>query len=325
MKLTYKQAVVGQLGGKDPERKSIHSPVLCRDEKSIGAIMNGVRSDPNVAQPYTPGTIQLPGVKWTGHQNLESDINVKMGLAEKLQEGSNQMHRGGGKEGKSPPWEGKSKPWEGKKRTWSRNSQREQRRIIEQGFGRKEHDASSVTNNDSKEQDACMTRNEPQQKLTADMAVGTLSTTDSSVIKETRSGCSTTSSLTKYIAASGSGRALSTPMEITETGLPAGCSTIGGTERNFIPPQNKGSHHVFERSQCERKGIPVVSAKSLENAEEKSWSSSSGQNVSAGLRSWPIFPNKKTVYFFPKTLNLPNYAFDMVYYQDPGKFCQQIW
>ena len=32
------------------------------------------------------------------------------------------------------------------------------------------------------------------------------------------------------------------------------------------------------------------------------------------------FPSKKTVFFFPKTLSLPNYTFDMVYYQDTGKF-----
>ena len=122
----------------------------------------------------------------------------------------------------------------------------------------------------------------------------------------------------KYIAATGSGGSggISTSVEITETALPAGCSTIGKTEKNFFPPQNKGSL-VLGKTRDERKSIPVVSAKTFD-AEETSETSSQNLTV-CRLSSWPTFPNKKTVYFFPKTLNLPNYTFDMVYYQDPGE------
>ena len=60
--------------------------------------------------------------------------------------------------------------------------------------------------------------------------------------------------------------------------------------------------------------------KTLTNLVEEKRLSTSSQNVSAGLTRWPTFPNKKTVYFFPKTLSLPHYTFDMVYYQDHGEF-----
>ena len=282
-KLTYKEAVVGRGGGeKDLERKSIHSVGLSRDEKSIGgAIMNGVRSAsrqplPYIPQQHTPWPKNLPGVKWTGQQNLGSDCNVKIGLAANFEDRSYQCHRGGEGEGKSPPWKGEKRAWPGN--TNSHQVGREQRRSIEQGFGGKEN-ASHVTSNDSG---------------------------------------SSRSRLTKYVGGAGAG-GLSTPVEITEASLPAGCSTIEGTEKNFIPSQNKGSSYMFERIQSEKKSIPVVSAKSLHDLEEKRLSTSS-QNVSAGLTRWPTFPNKKTVYFFPKTLSLPHYTFDMVYYQDHGEF-----
>ena len=298
--LSYKEAVVGRRAcEKDLERKSVHYPGLCRDEQSIGgAMMNRVRGDFCQPLPYIAQhpSRKLPGVKWPGQQNLASDCNGKIELAENLQDGSNQVHQGGGRKGESPPWEGeknKSPPWEGEKG----KSQSKARRSIEQGFGGTEHDAS-------KEQGACVTL--------------------SRVTKETTgSGSSSTSRLTKYIAATGSGGGFSTPLEITETALPAGCSAIGGTEKNFVPPQNKGSLVFEERT----RSIPVVSAKTLD-AEEKRSSTTRSQNESAdggGLASYlPTFANKKTVYFFPKTLNLPNYTFDMVYYQDPGESGQQI-
>ena len=74
----------------------------------------------------------------------------------------------------------------------------------------------------------------------------------------------------------------------------------------------------------EKKSIPVVSAKTPD-AEEKSVISTGRENVSGGWLTscLPTFANKKTVYFFPKTLNLPNYTFDMVYYQDPGESGEQ--
>ena len=281
-KLTYKEAVVGRgAGEKDLERKSIHSVGLSRDEISIGgAIMNGVRGDSSQPLPYLPQQHtfwprKLHGAKWTEQQNLGSDCKVKIGLAENLEDRSDQLHSGGG-------WVGKSPPWKGEKRAWSSNTNshrvgREQRRSIEQDFSGKEN-ASFVTNNDSG---------------------------------------SSKSRLAKYVGGAGAG-GLSTPVEITEASLPAGCSTIDGTEKNFIPSQNKGSSYMFEKNRGEKKSIPVVSAKSVDDVEGKK-SSTSSQNVSAGLTRWPTFPNKKTVYFFPKTLSLPHYTFDMVYYQDPGE------
>ena len=293
--MSYKEAVVGKAAAceKGLERKSFHFPGLCRDEQSIGgAIMNRVRGDFCQPLPYIPQ--EHASRKLPGQQNLGSDCSGKIELAENVHDGSNQLHRGGG------GGKGKSPAWEGEKRAWSSKSQIEGRKSNgSEGFGGTEHDPSS---NDSKEH-ACVTL--------------------SRVIKET-TGSGSTSRLTKYIAATGGGcGALSTPLEITEKA--AACSTLGGTEKNFFPPQNKGSL-VLERTRGERKSIPVVSAKALD-AEEKRSSSTRSQNVSGGCTltsCLPTFPNKKTVYFFPKTLNLPNYTFDMIYYQDPGESGQQI-
>ena len=83
-----------------------------------------------------------------------------------------------------------------------------------------------------------------------------------------------------------------------------------GTDKNFFPLQKKDASF-------ERKHIPVVSVRMFDEEEENL---SSSQNEFVPRWAGGGFPNKKTVFFFPKTLSLPNYTFDMVYYQDSGKF-----
>ena len=291
-KLSYKEAVVGRKGEKGLEVKSVHSLGICGDKKSIDAIMNVVRGGGDLEESCQPPTFfpkqhpsgpqKLPDLKWAGDKNLVSDCDRKTWLSENLKDGI----RGGGGELKSPAWEVK-------KRAWSRTGQQwvgiDQMRNTQQGFGGK----ASLANKDSNKQRFDTVGQQQSSRL----------------VKEITSGSSSSSRLTKHI-----GGVLSGSSEIRELSLPAAGSSIGG--KIFIPSQHKGSTCSLERKSNERRNIPVVSAKSLLEEEK----AGRLQAVSP-LSSWPTFPNKKTVYFFPKTLNLPNYTFDMVYYQDPdGEF-----
>ena len=121
---------------------------------------------------------------------------------------------------------------------------------------------------------------------------------------------SLSSSSRKYVSnptATNGGRP-SSQREFREAFLPPGDHSEG-TDKNFFPLQKNDASF-------ERKHIPVVSVKMFDEEEENL---SSNQNEF--VPKWTGgFPNKKTVFFFPKTLSLPNYTFDMVYYQDTGKF-----
>ena len=117
------------------------------------------------------------------------------------------------------------------------------------------------------------------------------------------------SSSRKYVpTAASNGGAPSSQREFREAFLPSGDHSEG-TDKNFFPLQKKDASF-------ERKHIPVVSVKMFDE-EEENLSSSQNEFVPRWTGG---FPNKKTVFFFPKTLSLPNYTFDMVYYQDNGKF-----
>ena len=119
---------------------------------------------------------------------------------------------------------------------------------------------------------------------------------------------SLSSSSRKYVSNATNGGTPSSQREFREAFLPPGDHSEG-TDKNFFPLQKNDASF-------ERKHIPVVSVRMFDEEEENL---SSRQNEF--VPSWTGgFPNKKTVFFFPKTLSLPNYTFDMVYYQDTGKF-----
>ena len=255
-KLTYKEAVMGR--GNVLDGKSARSPEICRDEKSMGAMMNrdlenSFQGPLYLANQCRSAPTKRPATKWFRTSNTRSDV--------KTSRWGPSLSR----------WEVKSPKWPDEKHT--------NRQMVD------------------RDQSASLFGQDPKQGALDDRA---------GLPGELRGSLS--SSSRKYVSNATNGGTPSSQREFREAFLPPGDHSEG-TDKNFFPLQKKDASF-------ERKHIPVVSVKMFDEEEENL---SNSQNEF--FPRWTGgFPNKKTVFFFPKTLSLPNYTFDMVYYQDTGKF-----
>ena len=257
-KLTYKEAVMGR--GNVLDGKSARSPEICRDEKSMSAMMNrdlenSFQGPLYLANQCRSAPTKRPATKWFRTSNTNSDV--------KTSRWGPSLSR----------WEVKSPKWPDEKHT--------NRQMVD------------------RDQSASLFGQDPKQGALDDRA---------GLPGEFRGSLS--SSSRKYVSnpTATNGGTPSSQREFREAFLPPGDHSEG-TDKNFFPLQKKDASF-------ERKHIPVVSVKMFDE-EEENLSSKQNEFVPRWAGG---FPNKKTVFFFPKTLSLPNYTFDMVYYQDTGKF-----